>query len=444
MFLKPSQILQSVNTLKKKVHPFFGITFLTCKRNQLPVGETKEFALDKENERFLDENHRINPESNFYFQPYKSTSDWLRYDYASSGLQAINTQTFGGAFEHPARTQTWGWIENYVSFLKTKLPRNQPIPAFDLSVWLYKYEEWEAGATGAKVIERFVNDFYLTSEELDLLFDQSLPAGTNLFQAEKTNWQDLQDKLPAAPDAEPEQGGTLAYLKIEGTGPLEELTLEPAERLTLITGDNGLGKSFLLECAWWALTGSWAGDPAYPNSQSKAQIAFSVQGKSSKAEEFSISYDNSSQSWPHPGERPTIPGLIVYARVDGSFAVWDPAVLGNNRQESRELVFSGEEVRNGSTGRIEGLIRDWVRWQDKRSKYPFDTFTNVLKQLSPPDLGILSSGESVRVPDDLREIPTIKFPYGQVPIIYSSAGVRRVITLSYLIVWAWNEHLDSC
>jgi hypothetical protein len=37
-------------------------------------------------------------------------------------------------------------------------------------------------------------------------------------------------------------------------------------------------------------------------------------------------------------------------------------------------------------------------------------------------------------------MPTIEHSYGQVPIVYTSAGVRRVITLAYLIVWAWEEH----
>jgi hypothetical protein len=34
----------------------------------------------------------------------------------------------------------------------------------------------------------------------------------------------------------------------------------------------------------------------------------------------------------------------------------------------------------------------------------------------------------------------LKHPYGEVPIVYASAGVRRIVTLAYLIVWAWNEH----
>jgi predicted ATP-binding protein involved in virulence len=31
-------------------------------------------------------------------------------------------------------------------------------------------------------------------------------------------------------------------------------------------------------------------------------------------------------------------------------------------------------------------------------------------------------------------------PYGEVPVTLLSAGVRRVLALSYLLVWAWHEH----
>ena len=33
--------------------------------------------------------------------------------------------------------------------------------------------------------------------------------------------------------------------------------MELAPRLNVITGDNGLGKSFLLDVIWWALTRKW-------------------------------------------------------------------------------------------------------------------------------------------------------------------------------------------
>ena len=56
------------------------------------------------------------------------------------------------------------------------------------------------------------------------------------------------------PDGKADESATLRRLDIRGTGPVD-LTFEPAQRLSVITGDNGLGKSFILECAWWALTG---------------------------------------------------------------------------------------------------------------------------------------------------------------------------------------------
>ena len=63
-----------------------------------------------------------------------------------------------------------------------------------------------------------------------------------------------------------------------------------------------------------------------------------------------------------------LPGLVVYARVDGSFAIWDPA----NPTLSQTLLGRGsgikltrEEVWDGKQGQIEGLIRDLVSWQQR-------------------------------------------------------------------------------
>ncbi len=49
-----------------------------------------------------------------------------------------------------------------------------------------------------------------------------------------------------------------------------------------------------------------------------------------------------------------------------------------------------------------------------------------------------------RIPHDRREIPTIVHRYGQVPIVYASAAVKRVLSLAYLMVWAWSEHRIHC
>jgi hypothetical protein len=56
----------------------------------------------------------------------------------------------------------------------------------------------------------------------------------------------------------------LERLKLRDVGPADEMELELSPRRNIVTGDNGLGKSFLLDVAWWALTGSWSGNPALP------------------------------------------------------------------------------------------------------------------------------------------------------------------------------------
>jgi hypothetical protein len=58
-------------------------------------------------------------------------------------------------------------------------------------------------------------------------------------------------------------------------------------------------------------------------------------------------------------------------------------------------------------------------------------------------MGELCPGTPVRLPNEPREIPTIIHPYGEIPIIHVSAGVKRIVSLAYLIVWAWYEHKEN-
>lgn len=453
MFFTCAQIIDSLSALAD-VHPFHGITFLACKKAGLPVGHNVDFPMDAKTAEFMRRYHKIDPNSEYFLQPYHQKKlRWVKPDYPSSGLQAINTQTFAKAFLHTRNTRIWGWVANYVAVLKEGLKKRRGqtirISAFYLAVWLYKDKEWLDNASASDVVDFFLNDFHITDDEKVNLFDTSItaPPLVSIFQTAKVAWSDLRPHLPQASDSKPDQGGTLTYLETRGVGPADRFILEPAKRLTLITGDNGLGKTFLLECAWWALTSFWADRPAYPHSgtqNNKVEIAFEIEGEQLGAERKTIAFDWKTQTWPHPKSRPTIPGLIVYARVDGSFAVWDPAKQAIKLDPSRgndKSVFTSAEVWDGLQGHIEGLIRDWVTWQSNPQRYPFDIFVKVLDSLSPPDLGALTPGQPVRLPDDPREIPTIVHPYGTIPIVYASAGVRRVVTLAYLIVWAWNEHV---
>ncbi|MDM3849453.1 MAG: AAA family ATPase [Aphanizomenon gracile PMC627.10] len=473
MFISIEQIRESLKHLEN-VDSFWGITFLKFKQLQLPVGNTIEISLYSEIKDFLEKNYKLYKDSTFSYRCFrlsKNKNRWIKLNrYVNSIIEDvyreiykdIHTPIFRESLINNINEDRWGWKDNYIEILKSCLFQydNQLIPTFHLAVWLYREKEWSSETTPEDIIEKFKDDFLINEQEFNNLFDISIPENTNisqLFKNKKVSWTELKTVIEKPPFIPPEEG-TLTYLEIQGVGAAKKLFFEPAERLSLITGDNGLGKTFLLECAWWALTGQWANLPAYPTqtgSEDEPVITFKISGDSESDTE-SISYDWQLQRWNEIKNRSTIPGLLIYARVDGSFAVWDTAKqylssssrIRNIEKKPLPFVFTKDELWNGQKDEngntfINGLLQDWIQWQSRPDKYPFDTLVKVLERLSPPeegDLGILKPGEPVRLPYDAREIPTIEHPYGTVPIIHASAGVQRIITMAYLIVWAYEEH----
>lgn len=118
----------------------------------------------------------------------------------------------------------------------------------------------------------------------------------------------------------------LHFLKLQHVGPAPELEIEFAPRMNFLTGDNGLGKSFLLEIAWWALTRTWASAPAAPQRLRgiDPSIYFQFDSKTGPLEHTST-FDRRTQAWTSKRGRPANPGLVIYAQSDGGFSVWDPA-----------------------------------------------------------------------------------------------------------------------
>src|SRR6202051_772276 len=118
----------------------------------------------------------------------------------------------------------------------------------------------------------------------------------------------------------------LKSIKLHGIGPVPDLSASFGDRLNIITGDNGLGKSFLLDVCFWVLTGTWPGRRvAIPDGNFKGpSISYDLQSKTKDATR-KAKYDFKSQSWIRQRGRPPMPGLVIYAAIDGSFAVWDPA-----------------------------------------------------------------------------------------------------------------------
>ncbi len=259
----------------------------------------------------------------------------------------------------------------------------------------------------------------------------------------------------------------LKSLHLTNVGPAPEMTLELAPRLNLLTGDNGLGKSFLLDVAWWALTRRWpqevnpkltSGYAARPSDVSKpATIEFGVTSKT-KDVYYTSTYLPREESWLGKAGRPWNPGLVIYAHADGSFSVWDPARNYWKRQGNLDVqerlpgyVFSPKEVWDGlkveingrETPVCNGLLIDWASWI-REGRDDAKNMNAVLSDLSPsPDPhDRIEPGPLTRISiDDGRDIPSLKTGYASaIPILHASAGVRRIVALAYMLLWSWNEH----
>jgi putative AbiEii toxin of type IV toxin-antitoxin system len=272
----------------------------------------------------------------------------------------------------------------------------------------------------------------------------------------------------------------LRSLHMKDVGPAARFDLELGERLNVLTGDNGLGKSFVLDVAWWVLTGTWVARAVLPRAgaEETAEIGFQLYlPKRYEGQQHTAGFRRAPQGWEDPirdGRGSLIDGRsgtltqdrldgviwapVIYARADGAFSVWDPA--RNYRASDspdgfiavpRPYHFDVSEVWDGleRDGKpiCNGLIQDWTRWQLEAAggkPSPFELLRNVLGRLSHPSEP-MTPGEPRRLYlDDVRDYPTIDLPYGNVPIAHLSAGMRRIVSLAYLIAWTWSEHEKAC
>lgn len=254
----------------------------------------------------------------------------------------------------------------------------------------------------------------------------------------------------------------LEYLHLKGVGPAPEMRIDFAPRINIITGDNGLGKTFLLDVAWWAMTHSWAGEPVVPLAAagSKPAVSFGAQGWHGEHLQYRIPYDVSRQVWLKPhgkGDWVAHRPLVLYAAVDGSAAVWDPLVNASATPTDvravvpgapaslvlgRGQVLRGLEDQERGVRLCKGLLDDWVAWGDRDGgrNAEYVALIKALEALSPPDLPLCPGRPTRLRVDEDQEYPTIVLPYGHVPVTLVSAGMQRVLSLAYLLVWMWSRH----
>ena len=264
----------------------------------------------------------------------------------------------------------------------------------------------------------------------------------------------------------------LRSLRLRDVGPAPSFDIEFSERLNIFTGDNGLGKSFILDIAWWSLTGTWAGSMAEPRRGGDAppEIGFSHKSKAESRKRLNVSrFDFPHWEWPRQKGWPVPPTLVIYAQVDGGYRVWDPARVYRESEDvawtrrPRAFRFTPEQLWDGlpENGRTlcNGLIRDWAHWQmqynigriqsamekqkfgDWQKASPFEVFARLIERLVSIPGEPIGIGVPIRFSAlDSRDIPTLRMPYGDVPVLNVSAGIRRIVSLAYLLTWAWDEH----
>tara|TARA_R110002051_G_scaffold114257_4_gene186909 strand:+ start:4188 stop:5762 length:1575 start_codon:yes stop_codon:yes gene_type:complete len=351
---------------------------------------------------------------------------------------------------HEHGSNEWAFSENYLDILIHELNlrgHSAEIPADALAIWFFKGENLDGVTTYDDLVELFFRKFGISKDEESRLFSARM-MGDKLpselaFIAEPLEMTSVLHQLPAAPDAEAEGGRTITSLNLVNAGPAREMRLDFGSRLSVVTGDNGLGKSFLLDFTWWAATGGWADREALPqqgDDKLPSKVEYTLSTSTGRLSTFAATFDRKRSSWDRSGDSMTVEALAVFSRADGSFAVADPLREQFNLRPAVAGSLSAADVWNGREGVLEGLIRDWVRWQTSADRRSFDQFASILKRLSPEDLGTLVPGPAVRLPGDPREIPTIQHTYGTIPVTHASSGVKRVLLLAYLIIWSWREH----
>jgi hypothetical protein len=226
----------------------------------------------------------------------------------------------------------------------------------------------------------------------------------------------------------------LEYLELRDIGPVRQARLEFGERLNFITGDNGLGKTFFLDAAWWALTRNWANDRFVPHlpQHEKPSIGFGYLGGGGGETQFV------EKRW-SPIPREALPdATTLYVQADGGMAIFDRSISERPIKLRRDEVWEG--LVRGEDTICNGLMKDWENWRSggEEEKELFQLLKKVLKDLSPSDLETLKpSSIDASWTTKWETVPAIEMPYGSIPVTSASAGIKRVVALAYMMVWMY-------
>jgi hypothetical protein len=117
----------------------------------------------------------------------------------------------------------------------------------------------------------------------------------------------------------------LKRLQIRGVGPYRAVDIGLAPRLNIFTGENGLGKTLLLDALWWVVSRSETFRKIVPRAGSSEAPSIELTigpGNDPTAFTFQTRFNDDKRQWSVP-ERPE--GLVcLCGRGNDHFSVWDP------------------------------------------------------------------------------------------------------------------------
>jgi hypothetical protein len=253
----------------------------------------------------------------------------------------------------------------------------------------------------------------------------------------------------------------LKRLHLENVGPASVMDVEFADRLNVFTGDNGLGKTFLLDAAWYLLGDRNQQLAPKQRSTGQPKIEYEIARSDNGAvirKTHRFEFEQRRQLWLSdenaPGLRLSdLPDVFlgIYVKVDNNFSIVDSLrttkPVGLTSQVLEPFELSADQLWNGvkldDLVLCNGLVSDWIRWQNHPDQSTFALFWRVVETLLPSDEKP-TAGQSARLSlKDVRDIPTIQFPYAQVPIVHLSAGMKRIVSFAYSLIWTWYEHKQA-
>ena len=255
-WISPHQLDDSLRALKN-VHPYFGMTFLAFKAKGLPVGSSIQLNFSALMRQFLEQYYKPAVTYSGYYSPFRTSNPanrWLTSKYPSGSLQRITVDTFGDAILHTKRRPLWGWRDDYVDVLHRLQAETDtsPVPAFHLAVWLYRNEPV---SDIEELPNKLFSQFGILEEEMRL-FDIHMGSGSirHGLAESKISERQVFHLIGWPPGSRKNESVAVKKLELREVGPAEALIYEPSAQLNLLTGDNSLGKTFLLDVVWWVIT----------------------------------------------------------------------------------------------------------------------------------------------------------------------------------------------